>query len=274
MSTLREMFERARADQRKVFLPFMTAGLPNPADSARLIAAMLDAGADGCEVGIPYTDPLMDGPVIQRGSESAIAAGVTIDRSLEIIASVVATTQAATREVGPARVVAMTYANPVFRRGVDWFCERLAEVGAAGVIVPDLPVEESQSLVQSCRRHGLGTVQFVAPTSDAKRIRLVAEAEPAFIYAVSEMGVTGERDQASSHAGRLMEAIRSVTNLPVVFGVGISTPDQARAAVAAGADGVIVGSALVRSVLEASDAATAEVRLRARVRTFVEALQG
>lgn len=243
----------------------MTAGLPDPEHSADVFETMIGAGADGCEIGIPYADPLMDGPIIQQGSDLALSRGTTIDRSLQIIGEVVTRTDAVS--------LAMTYANPVFRRGVDWFCSRLASVGAEAIIVPDLPVEESAPLIQACRRHGLGTVQFVAPTSGRRRIELVAETHPTFVYAVAELGVTGERRVASSHAERLVESIRSVTNVPIVFGVGIGSPESAAAARTAGADGVIVGSALVRTMLEGTDLESSRSALARQVKGFVEALR-
>lgn len=263
---LRRMFETTRSEGRAAFLPFMTAGLPTPAESTGLFAAMAEAGADAFEVGIPYSDPLMDGPIIQKGSDTALAAGATLDRSIQILGEVVDATGRPT--------LAMTYANPVFRRGVDGFCARLAEAGADGVIVPDLPVEEATSLRQAASRHGIGTVLFVAPTSPTARIEAVAAAEPVFIYAVAEMGVTGERSESSGNAAAVVERIRAVTDIPIVFGVGISTPEQALEAARAGADGVIVGSALVRLVLEAPDAASAARALAERVAAIAATLAG
>lgn len=239
---IRAMFSDAKAEGRAAFLPFMTAGLPTPAASASLFAAMADAGADGFEVGIPYTDPLMDGPVIQRGSDTAIAAGATLDVSLGILGTV------ATEADRPT--LAMTYVNPVFRRGVDRFCEELANIGADGIIVPDLPVDESLPLRRAAERYGLGVVLFVAPTSHPARISAVAEADPVFVYAVAEMGVTGERAASGHHMEAIAERVRAVTDAPIVAGVGISNAEQA-AAVGKIVDGVIVGSALVRRVLEA-----------------------
>lgn len=259
-----DLFAQARTAHRTVFLPFMTAGLPDPSSSPKLFRAMASAGADGFEVGIPYSDPLMDGPVIQRASDTALAAGAGFDTSIEILGQVAATTGR------PA--LAMTYANPVFRRGVDAFCDRLAAVGADGIIVPDLPVEEAGSLRQAATRHGLGLVLFVAPTSDEHRIRAVAEADPAFIYAVAEMGVTGERSESGGNATELVGRIRAVTDAPIVFGVGISNAEQARAAADAGADGIIMGSALVRLVLESQSITEAGGSLTAIVTEVSRAL--
>ncbi len=240
-----ELFATARLQDRSVFLPFLTAGLPDPAHSAEMFRAMAEAGADGFEVGIPYSDPLMDGPVICRGSEQAIAAGATLDKSLSILGEVADTTGLPS--------LAMTYANPVFRRGADWFCDRLAEAGAAGMIVADLPFDEARPLSEAARRHGLGMVLFVALTSTYRRIEAVADAKPAFIYAVANLGVTGERSEWSSRVEELVGRIRGVTDIPVVLGVGISNPEQAAIA-ARLADGFIVGTSLVRRVLESSNA--------------------
>ena len=239
-----ELFVTARREERSVFLPFLTAGLPDLAHSGQMFATMAEAGADGFEVGIPYSDPLMDGPIICRGSEQALAAGASLDRSLSVLGDVADTTGLPS--------LAMTYANPVFRRGPDWFCDRLAEVGAAGMIVADLPFDEADTLGEAARRHGLGMVLFVALTSTYERIAAVARAEPAFIYAVANLGVTGERGEWSNRVEQLVERIREVTDIPVVLGVGISNAEQAGIA-ARLADGFIVGTALVRRVLESSD---------------------
>lgn len=237
------LFASVRAANRPAFLPFMTVGLPDPGHSPGIFAALAAAGADGFEAGVPYSDPLMDGPVIQEGSDRALAAGADLETSFGTMAAVVAGTSVPT--------IAMTYANPVFRRGPDAFAGRLADAGVDGIIVPDLPVEECEPVRRAAERHGLGLVLFVAPTSDRERIEKVAAADPVFVYAVAEMGVTGEREKTASRYTETVERIREVTAAPVVFGVGISTPEQAREAGRVG-DGVIVGSALVRRVLAAA----------------------
>lgn len=235
---IRSIFQAGRT----ALLPYLTAGLPSAADSPVLFAAMAEAGADAFEIGIPYSDPLMDGPVIQRASTAALAAGTTLEKALEVVRAV------AERTARPS--LAMTYANVVFRTGVDEFCGRLADSGAAGLIVPDMPVEEAGPVRQAAAAHGLGMVLFVAPTSSDARIRAVADLDPVFIYGVAEMGVTGERSESSGRATELAERVRAVTDIPLVLGVGISTPAQAAAAGKV-ADGVIVGTAIVRRVLEA-----------------------
>ncbi len=261
---IRALFSDAKAGGRTVFLPYMTAGLPTPADSPALFEAMAAAGADGFEVGIPYTDPLMDGPVIQKGSDLAIAAGASLEVSLGLVGDVVRSTGK------PA--LAMTYVNPVLRRGIDAFCEKLAAQGADGLIIPDLPVEEAAPFVHAAKRHELGMVLFAAPTSTTERIAPVVESDPVFIYAVAEMGVTGEREASGGAIVQLAERIRSLTpDIPIVAGVGISTPEQARQA-ATVVDGVIVGSALVRRVLDAETPESAASALAATVREFAAAL--
>lgn len=244
-------------------LPYLTAGLPDIDGSVRLFEAMAAAGADGFEIGIPYSDPLMDGPVIQQASTRALAAGMNLDRAFEVIQRVVTATG--------KPCLAMTYTNVVFRTGPDRFCERLAAAGAAGVIVPDLPVEETGLIIESAGAFGLDTVLFVAPTSSEERIAQVAELEPGFIYGVAEMGVTGEREESSGRAVELSRRVRSVTDIPLVLGVGISTPAQAAAAGAV-ADGVIVGTALVRHVLEADSVEAAADSLTKAVKALRAAL--
>lgn len=248
---------------RTVLLPYLTAGLPDPGVSADLFAAMADAGADGFEIGIPYSDPLMDGPVIQTASAAALEAGTDLEKALGVIRQVVE------RTGRPA--LAMTYANVVFRTGPDEFCRRLAATGAQGVIVPDMPLEEAAPVEESAAAHGLGVVLFVAPTSSDARIAQVVAHDPAFIYGVAEMGVTGERQESSGRARELAARVRAHTDIPLVLGVGISTPEQAAAAGEV-ADGVIVGTALVRRVLEADTPDDAARELAEAVRALKAAL--
>jgi tryptophan synthase alpha chain len=241
MTLIREMF--ANLD-RAALLPYLTAGLPTPKDSIDLFRAMVDAGADAFEVGIPYSDPLMDGPVIMRASEVALAAGTNATRALAVLEQVAGLGKPA---------LAMTYANPVMQAGWEVYCRRLSGVGAAGIIVPDLPLEEAGPLLEAGAATGVGIVLFVSPTTDPDRMERVARAEPEFIYGISDLGVTGERQHVSEHVAGLSARIRAITKVPLVLGVGISTPEQVKA-VRDLADGVIVGTALVRRVLDARDA--------------------
>lgn len=245
-------------------LPYLTAGLPSPRHSASLFAAMAQAGADGFEVGVPYSDPLMDGPVIMRGGEAALAAGTTRSVALDILKQVV-------DETGKP-VLAMTYANPVMQRGWKEYAEDVLAAGGCGIIVPDLPFEESQPLRGACQERGLGLVQFVSPTTPRGRMEKVASVDPPFIYGVADMGVTGERAEGSPHVRALSGRVRELTKVPLVFGVGISTPAQA-AAIASLADGVIIGTVIVRQVLEAPDIESAVVSLGETVRLFKAALR-
>lgn len=245
---LAEMFAGARQQGRAVFMPFMTAGLPTVDTAPGLFDQLAADGADAFEVGIPYSDPLMDGPVIQSASQRVLNAGVTFSIGLDLAGSV------AERTNRP--VIVMTYVNPILQTGVEAFAGRMAGLGISGVIVADVPLEEALPIKSTLRDAGVGMALFAAPTTSEERLRQIADAEPDFIYAVADLGVTGERSQVSQHLEGLVRRIRAVTSRPLVLGVGISNPEQARAA-AALADGVIVGSALVAEVLASGTAESA-----------------
>ena len=257
---LDELFAAARSDGRTLFLPFMTAGLPDLDTSPALFEAM---SGDGFEVGIPYSDPLMDGPTIQQAGQQAIAAGATFRRGLDVVSSV----------TGHRPALVMSYTNVAFRVGLDRFVGQVAEVGASAVILADLPLDEADDVLAALSQRDVGLVMFVAPTTPDQRIAAVAERDPVFIYAVADLGVTGRREETSQRAAPLGDRIRAITDAPVVFGVGISTPAQA-AEVAPHADGVIVGSAIVRAVLDAPSPREA-VEAAGRVSgAFAEAIAG
>ena len=260
---VREAFADAAAEDRALLLPYMTAGLPGPDTSLDMFKAMADAGADGFEVGIPYSDPLMDGPTVHEAGLRAIAAGATVGSSLELVAGIVAATG--------KPVIVMTYVNPILAIGIDTFCERVAAAGGSGLIVADLPADESAEIAAACDRVGIGLVLFVAPTTDDERLAAVVAREPLFVYGVAELGVTGRREQASAHAASLTARIKAATDVPVVLGVGISGPRAATAA-AAVADGVIVGSALVKKVLDAESAEEAAGSLAEAVAELAAAM--
>lgn len=245
-----------RAAGRKLLVPYLTGGIPSAQDFARALAA-LAPHADALEVGLPYSDPLMDGPVIASASERALAAGVSPLGALELAAG----------RGGPPRV-AMTYYNPVHRVGERAFCERAVAAGFSGLIVPDLPLEESASLRSLAAEEGLGWVPLVAPTTPARRVKALADTATGFVYAVSTLGVTGARASLSERAAGVAAACKEVTDLPVLVGIGVSTPQQARSAVTV-ADGVVVGSALVRLVLE--QGLGAAVQLAAEMRAALDA---
>jgi tryptophan synthase alpha chain len=261
---LAQLFAKCAHEKRAALLPYMTAGLPSPDESIDLFAAMSDAGADGFEVGIPYADPLMDGPVIQAAGERALRAGSGVTASLGILEQVVSRT-------GKPAVV-MTYVNPILRMGIDVFADRIAAAGASGVIVADLPVDESAIFADAFRQRGLGLVLFVAPTTTEARLKKVVAAGPPFVYGVADLGVTGARKSASTRIESLVARVREHGDVPVVAGVGISTPGHARVA-AAVADGVIVGTALVRRVMDAPDGSAAAESLRVAVEEFRVAVE-
>ena len=241
---LDRLFTSVRQEGRAAFLPFMTAGLPTPESTVDTFVAMSEAGADAFEVGIPYSDPLMDGPTIQLASAKALEHGMNLRGGFEILRRVV--------EATGRPSLAMSYANPVFRLGPDEFAGRAADAGASGLIVADLPLEEASPVMEATDRAGIGLVLFAAPTTHDARLEKIAARSPVFIYGVAEMGVTGERDSMSHHPRRLATRIRAITEVPLVMGVGIGTPEQA-AALAPHVDGVIVGSALVRRALYSDD---------------------
>ena len=261
---LARLFAGVRSQQRAALLPYLTAGLPDTDTSVELFKAMAEAGADGFEIGIPYGDPLMDGPVIAEAGARSLAAGTTIATALEI-------TERVARSTGKP-ILLMTYTNPVLHHGIDAFMRAAGAIGAAGVIIADLPVEESQPFLEAARSAGLGMALFAAPTTSDGRLERIASARPAFIYGVASLGVTGERTTLSDRAQTLSQRIRSISDVPLVMGVGISTPDQAAAA-AGNADGIIVGTALVRRVLDAPSAPEAISSVASAVRELAGALR-
>ncbi len=221
----------------KAFVPYVTGGLP--AATGEVLLGLEAAGADAIEVGIPFSDPVMDGPVIQEASRLALEAGATAEGVLSLI-----------EEAAPrVPVVVMTYLNPVLAMGFDAFVRRAAAGGVAGVIVPDLPVDEADEWRGVCAEHGVATVFLAAPGTDEARLRQVAGSARGFVYCVSTYGVTGERSALAGTAHEVVGALRPLTDRPLLVGVGIGSPEQATAACEF-ADGVVVGTALVRKLLE------------------------
>jgi tryptophan synthase alpha chain len=248
---LEHRLNEARAEGRKLFVPYLTAGLPSPQRFVDLLAEVATS-ADAIEVGIPFSDPVMDGPVITAASTRALEAGITVDRCFDLIRDA--------RRYADAPIVAMTYYNPVHRMGVDAFAEALHEAGASGMIVPDLPFEESGELRAELAQRGMALVQMIAPTTPLERAAVISRASAGFVYAVSRLAVTGEQSSLGSAALGLVVRIRPHTRLPVLLGIGISDGEQA-AAGARVADGVIVGSAMMRRVLNGElDSAAALAR--------------
>lgn len=239
-SRLDVAFAAARAEGRAVLVGYLPAGFPTADRAIRAMVAMVEAGVDVVEVGLPYSDPTMDGPVIQDAAEAALRAGVTTRDVLRTVEAVAGT---------GAPTLVMTYWNPVERYGVEAFAADLAAAGGTGAITPDLPPEEAGDWLAACAAHRLDPVFLVAPSSTPRRLRLVTEHGRGFVYAASTMGVTGARAAVGAKAADLVARVREVTDLPVAVGLGVSTGAQA-AEVAGFADGVIVGSALVRALAD------------------------
>ena len=236
---LETRLQAARAGDRKLFVPYVTAGLPSPQRFVDLVAE-LSTCADAIEVGIPFSDPVMDGPVIQAASTRALEGGIGIERCFELIRDA--------RRYAGVPVVAMSYYNPVHRMGADGFAESLQQAGGMGMIVPDLPYEESGELRGALSERGMALVQMIAPTTGLERAAVLARASGGFVYAVSRLNVTGEQAELGSAALGLVVRIRPHTRLPVLLGIGISDGRLAAAA-ARVSDGVIVGTAIMRRVL-------------------------
>lgn len=235
---------RGRLDSgRKLLVPYLVAGIPERSAFPEALRAV-GRHADLVEVGLPYSDPLMDGPVIASAAERAIRAGVGPLEALDLAAEV---------ELDMPRV-AMTYYNPIHHLGEERFCSRARAAGFAGLIVPDIPTEESDGLRAAASEHGLAWIPLVAPTSSQERVDAICATATGFVYAVSTLGVTGTRESLSERATRVVESCRAGTDLPVLVGIGVSTAEHAVAA-AASADGVVIGSAVVRLVLEEGAAA-------------------
>lgn len=254
MSPLHETFAAARAERRAALIGYLPAGFPTVPDSIALMETMVENGVDIVEVGLPYSDPLMDGPVIQEAADTALAAGCTTPRTIEVAGAVART---------GAPTLIMSYWNPIERYGVYRFAQELADAGGVGVITPDITPEESGEWIDATDRSLLGRVYLAAPSSTPDRLQAVVSTCSGFVYAASLMGVTGARASVSDSARELVARLRPRTPLPIAVGLGVSTAEQARE-VAGYADGVIVGSAFVREVLQADsprDAAAGVARL-------------
>ena len=220
----------------KAFIPFITAGDPSLAKTEEFILEMESAGADLVEIGIPFSDPIAEGVVIQEADIRSLAAGTTTDKVFDMVLDL--------RKKSEIPLVFMTYVNPVFHYGYEKFFSRCQEAGIDGIIIPDLPFEEKGELEDIAAAHGVDLISMIAPTSK-QRIRDIAREAKGFLYVVSSMGVTGTREEIRTDLGEILKEIRKVTDLPAAVGFGINTPEQA-AEIAAVADGVIVGSAIVK----------------------------
>lgn len=233
MSKVQQAFARGKA-----FIPFITAGDPSLEITEKLVIGMAAAGADLIEIGIPFSDPVAEGLVIQRADERALAAGTTTDKVFDMVRNI--------RQVCDVPLAFMTYMNPVFTFGTDRFMQNCQETGIDAVIIPDLPFEEKEELLPACSQYGVDLISLIAPTSH-DRIHMIAREAQGFMYCVSSMGVTGAREELNSQAGEMIRLVKEASDIPCAVGFGISTPEQA-AQMARFADGVIVGSAIVKIV--------------------------
>ena len=257
MSRLHETFARLRAGKRPGLVTFTTAGDPDLARSAEILKALDRAGADVLEVGVPFSDPLADGPVIQRATERAIAAGGSLRASLAMIAKV--------RPQVKAPIVIFSYANPMLRLGLDAFARQAADAGVDGVLALDLPIEEAGGFRGTLASAGIDTIFLLSPTTTEARIRTAAELGSGFLYGISRLGVTGARAQVASGAEDMVRRIRAHTSMPIALGFGISSPEHV-AEVCRYADAAVVGSALVSVIAEAGGSADLIDRVEGYVR--------
>ncbi len=224
----------------KAFIPFITGGDPDLDTTRELILAMQEAGAGLIEIGVPFSDPIAEGPVIQEADERALSGGCTTDRLFDMVETL--------KDEMHIPMVFMTYVNPVFSYGKERFMERCCKAGIAGLIVPDLPYEEKGEIYDSCHAHDLELVSMIAPTSK-ERIHMIAGEAEGFLYCVSSLGVTGVRREITTDIGSMIKLAKEVTDVPCCVGFGISTPEQARK-MAELSDGAIVGSAIVKIIAE------------------------
>lgn len=260
MSRLELAFEAVRRQRRPGLVTFTTAGDPDLQRSADILCTLDRAGADVLEVGVPFSDPLADGPVIQRASERALRGGATLGRVLELVTSV--------RADVSAGIVLFTYANPIVRMGMARFVERAASAGVDGILVLDLPIEEADGFRDQTIRAGIDPIFLLSPTTTDARIRRAAKLGRGFLYGISRLGVTGARDAVAAGAEALVARIRSATDLPVALGFGISRPEHV-AEVGRWADAAVVGSALIEIIARA-----APDRLLGDVDRYVRWLRG
>ncbi len=264
IEALHAAFDRSSGQGRAALVGYLPAGFPSADGAVRLIAAMVESGVDIIEVGLPYSDPLMDGPVIQQAVDQALHAGTTTDDVLQTVAR--ATDAGATALV-------MSYWNPIERYGVERFAGALGDAGGVGIITPDLTPEEAGPWVEASDASGLGRVFLIAPSSSDARIGLICGASTGFVYAASTMGVTGVRASVGGNAADLVRRAKARTSLPVAVGIGVSDGRQA-AEVAQYADGVIVGSAFVRAILQADDLAGAVTAVSRLSRELAAGVRG
>ncbi len=259
-----DLFQNCKEENRKAFIAYLTGGDPTPEHTASLILALQRGGADLIELGVPFSDPIADGPVIQRASERALRAGATLSGLLQAVREV--------RRHSQIPILLFSYLNPLLRFGFERLSGEAAEAGIDGVLLTDLCVEEASSSIKYLREQNLDTVFLAAPSSSERRLRLVAEQSSGFVYLVSRLGVTGEQSSLSAAAAPLVKRMRQLTELPIALGFGIATPDQVAEASRL-VDGVVVGSALVRFIEKNAETVDLSDKLEAFTRTLTAPLK-
>ena len=257
MSRLSGTFARIRTEGKPGLVTFITAGDPDLSKTRGVLSALDRAGADVIEVGVPFSDPLADGPVIQRATERALASGTTLSGVLDSVGSV--------RTEVRAPIVIFSYANPILRMGAERFADRARDAGVDGVLVLDLPIEEADEFRHLLGTRGIDTILLVSPTTTDARLRKAGALGSGFLYAISRLGVTGARDRVAEGAREMVERVRQVSTLPVALGFGISTPEHVRE-VGQWADAAVVGSALVSVMAEAGAGSDLNTRVEEYVR--------
>lgn len=265
MSTLRNTFSACASAGRSAFIPYITAGDPSLQDTATFVRTLAAAGADILELGVPFSDPIADGPVNQQAAERALAAGTTLQGILNLVRDLRA-------EGMTLPIILFTYLNPVLRMGLDSFAAQAVAAGVTGLLVVDLPPEAAGPYGAVMALHGLETVFLVSPTSPPERLKAAAQASTGFVYVVSRTGVTGEQISLADSLPQEIARLRTYIDAPLAVGFGISTPEQAHT-VAQLADGVVVGSALVRTIAAGPDLATTQKNLEEQARALQSATQ-
>jgi len=264
MTRIGRMFEDLRREGRKGLIAYLTAGDPTPERTPALVEALVRGGADLIELGVPFSDPIADGPVIQAAGERALKAGTTLPRVLEIAKEI--------RKTSEVPLLLFTYLNPVVRYGLERLAEDAAKAGIDGCLLTDASVDEAADYIGAMHRHGLDTVFLAAPTSTERRLRLVAQYSTGFVYLVSRTGVTGERESLSNQAAPLIRAVRAVTDLPLAVGFGISRPEHV-AELGRQVEAVVVGSAIVRMIEKNADNPSLEIQLESFARELKHGFQ-
>jgi len=257
MTRIGRLFDNLKRDGRKGLIAYLTVGDPSPDETPALVEALVRGGADLIELGVPFSDPIADGPVIQAAGERALKAGTTLRRVLQVAAEI--------RRTSEVPLLLFTYLNPVIRYGLEKLAEDAAAAGIDGCLLTDASVEEAGDYVAAMHRHGLDTVFLAAPTSTERRLQLVAQYSTGFVYLVSRTGVTGERDSLSASVAPLVKAVRAVTGLPLAVGFGISRPEHV-AELGRQVEAVVVGSAIVRLIDRNRGNASLEIQLESFIR--------